>query len=95
MASEWAPPRRGTIQDLGGSQLKDQIELGVRSAFVNGGELPKESAYLNEGCLRWLDASTQPEWYQSVEEKTFLSENAQFLMEGVRQGAVIMDMGGA
>jgi hypothetical protein len=95
MDSGWAPPRPGEIQDLGGSRLGEPLERLILQSFAGHSELPKESAYNDEGCLRWLDASSQPGWYQTVEEKSFLCENAQELTQDVLDGAVVLDMGAA
>ncbi|KAF5697737.1 ergot alkaloid biosynthetic B [Fusarium mundagurra] len=59
MDSEWTPPGPDEIQDLGGSRLGKQLRRRLLQSFASHCKLPEESAYNDEGCLRWLDGKWQ------------------------------------
>jgi uncharacterized SAM-dependent methyltransferase len=91
--------KHGNIIDIGGSQMRGFVATRLQSCLKASPKpnepatLPDELLYDEDGLLIWNDIIAIPQFYQTQDEIEIFKCNALELVQRVRPGVTMIDLG--
>ncbi|KAF5022956.1 hypothetical protein F66182_4981 [Fusarium sp. NRRL 66182] len=85
-------PRHGETYDVGGHKTAQSISHDALDAFMNGGPVPKATAYIGQPG-GWENVASRPEYYQTNEDMKILDKYSEALLEICHEKQIVWEIG--